>query len=763
MKRVSWLISKYLIQAILPYFIFSWLLLSVILFVQQAGRYSDIFFSISIPGSLVWQLTLALVPNVIAFTCPMAVLVGVVIGLSRMQGDSEIIAIRSTGVGNFHIAVPVIFLGVVLSAFTFLINLYGVPIAAQIVRRVALQTALYKLESPIEPGVFNTEVNGFTIYVKDGDFENGTWKNIFIYNEDKDTKQTRLITSKSGRIDTRDDYSELVLENALINTFSDATEKSKEKFVSENVGQTRFAIKTKRGELIDKLSKTEQTPDELGLQELSDYAAAKVGKERTEALLLWQRRILLSITPLIFALLGTALVLRFNRGGRGFGILLALLSLVFYYLIALLSEQLARTGEISVVGAGIIPILVSSAAIFWFFISGRLRLRSFFGRIGKRINLKLPKLSGGSAKSKFYIGLTTRILDFDIILNLLKYFFLTLFFLTSIYMIFTAFELWKFAGEIDNGLSLLLKYLVYLLPFIYIQLAPSALMIATLATFVIKSRQNEIVSWTAAGQSVYRLLMPCFVLMILIGAVNFGIQETVAPRTNKIQDELRALIRSRGIKANKEGKLWVANDRRIYSFEIKESESIQNQPIKNLAIYEFSVDETGIESVYRIPEAVWEKDKIRFIGDAEKRTWNNGKVEKTKLSNGELSENSNPFNGVNVKPSHLTIGEAKELRNKSESESERRSFAVAFEKKYTTLFLPFVITLFTAPFALSLSRKGRVVTVGYAVGVWLLFMGVTGTFEQFGLNGYIAPTFAVWSPLFLFSIVGAFLLSKVRT
>ena len=101
--------------------------------------------------------------------------------------------------------------------------------------------------------------------------------------------------------------------------------------------------------------------------------------------------------------------------------------------------------------------------------------------------------------------------------------------------------------------------------------------------------------------------------------------------------------------------------------------------------------------------------------------------------------------------------------NKSESESERRSFAVAFEKKYTTLFLPFVITLFTAPFALSLSRKGRVVTVGYAVGVWLMFMGVVSTFEQFGLNGYLAPMFAVWSPLFLFSIIGVFLLSRVRT
>jgi lipopolysaccharide export LptBFGC system permease protein LptF len=78
MNRFGWLISSYLVRTVLPYFFFAWILLSVILFVQQAGRYSDIFFSSNIPKNLIWQLTFALVPNVIAFTCPMAVLIGVV-------------------------------------------------------------------------------------------------------------------------------------------------------------------------------------------------------------------------------------------------------------------------------------------------------------------------------------------------------------------------------------------------------------------------------------------------------------------------------------------------------------------------------------------------------------------------------------------------------------------------------------------------------------------------------------------------------------
>jgi lipopolysaccharide export LptBFGC system permease protein LptF len=120
MKRFGWQIAKYIVQNVIPYFAFSWLLLSVILFIQQASRHSDIFFSPNLPKSLIWQLTFALLPNVIAFTCPMAILIGVIIGLSKMQGDSELIAIRAAGVGNFQITLPIIILGVLLSSFAFL-------------------------------------------------------------------------------------------------------------------------------------------------------------------------------------------------------------------------------------------------------------------------------------------------------------------------------------------------------------------------------------------------------------------------------------------------------------------------------------------------------------------------------------------------------------------------------------------------------------------------------------------------------------------
>jgi len=899
MKHLGWLISKYLISAIFPYFAFSWLLLTVILFVQQASRYSDIFFNVNIPSNLIWQLTVALVPNVIAFTCPMAMLVGTIIGLTKMQGDSELAAIRAAGVGNVQIAVPIVILGIAMSGFAFLVNLKGVPFAASLVRSVALQTAIKKLESPIEPGVFNTEVAGYTIYVKGGDFETSSWKNIFIYSEDAVNNTLRLITSRKGRIDTTGQSSELVLENATVSTLPMVPGGGK--YVSESIGEVRFAIKTKRNELIDKLSITELRPEELGLQQLSEYAAAKDGSDRTEAQILWQRRILLSITPLLFCILGTVIVLRFNRGGRGFGIALALGVLTGFYLLTFLGEQMARVGSISVLASSLIPLAGSVVFVFWIGLS---RKFEFFGAINnfiRRIFARQKRQTSERLQARnIFVDLTTGLRDFDIIRNLVKNFVLTLSFLSLIFIIFTAFDRWKFAGAIQGGVWMLAEYLFYLLPFVYLQIAPSAAMIGILATYVIKSRQNEIVTWTSAGQSVYRLLMPCFLLTILLGGVNWLIQEQILPVANQRQDAIRTLINNRGVPVAQKGKYWVANDKRIYSFEIAAasdndirkagqtfasdneikafaladqdgvSASDNETPfstviaayktgrnifesgearytdfgqvsgrrgsvrtlrigdqvlftrpqgnrsfpfavlsrrfptdmtpvnfgfpgfgfaapsfglfgdvqsasdnenrnasctscVKNLTIYEFADNGERLQAVYRASGAEWKSGVIRFAGKVERNDLAGGKIDTVIGTGGELQEVVNPFGELQNQPSHLNTAELKRRVATADSELERRTLAVSLEKKYTTLFLPFVMAVFTAPFSLSLSRKGKAATVGYAVSLWLLFTGMSTVFTQFGLNGFISPQLAVWSPPVFFSLLGIVLLSKVRT
>lgn len=796
MKRIGILISRYLLSAILPYFIASWALLSVILFVLQASRYADIFFSIHIPANLVWQLSVALIPSVIAFTCPMAILVGTIIGLTRMQGDSELVAIRASGVGNLQIALPIMLLGILLSAFAFFVNLKGVPFAAGIVRNIALQTAIKKLESPIEPGIFNTEVAGYTIFVRGGDVATGRWKNIFIYSEDKANNSLRLITSSDGRVDTTEQVSELVLESASVTTLP--LKPGAGNYVSENLGEIRLAIRTTRGELIEKLSRSELTPEELGLQGLSEYGANKDGNGLIEAQILQNRGIVLSISPFIFCILGTLIVLRLNRGGRNFGIALAIAVLIGYYLLSFLGEQLARTGSVSVNAAGLIPIVGSLVTIAWFAMSRR--LRSWAG-VGDRLASLFTGLWESRPKlpsSNLFVDLTTGLRDFDILRDIFKNYLLTLLFLISIFVIFTAFELWKFAGTIDGGVWLLLKYLVYLTPFMYLQIAASAAMIATLATFAIKSRQNEIVTWISAGQSVYRLLLPCFLVMLLLGGLNWVIQERVLPQANQMQDAARTLLRNKGVAPSGAGKYWVATDHNIYSFYLAEENSASDNAnanasigepsseknpspqtpasasdnetrvtcpgcVRDITIYALGDKGQRLQTVYRSNAGSWASGNVNLTGPIERSDLQDGKVTNSIVEKASIDERDNPFTEIRRKPTHL---DSKTLANQvatADAEVEQRSLTVALEKKQVTLFLPLVMALFTAPFALSLSRKGKAATVVYAIALWLLFTGTSSVFEQLGLNASISPMLAVWSTPVIFALVGLFLLSRVKT
>lgn len=756
--QISRILSRYVLMTVLPYLVFGWLLLSVILFVQQAGRFADIFFSIHIPGALIWQLALALVPNVIAFTAPMSALVGVVVGLSKMHGDREIIAMRAAGVGNRQFVLPVLLIGVALSAITFAVNFYGVPYASRIVRKVALQTAVMKLESPIEPGVFNTEVAGYTIYVKDADLSAGTWRRIFLVSEDA-SGTMRLITADAGRIDSSGQFSELVLENGISTLIT--SDGSGEKVVSEKIGEVRVAIKTRRDELIEKLNRAESTLDELGLAELAEAAAIRGGKEATEASILLQRRVTLGLTPIVLCLFGAGLVLRFRRGGRGFGVIISLAGLITFYLFAFLSEQLARTGRISPFLSGIIPLGLSLAATAWLFYGRRTRAgNAIFSKLGAVIR-KIKERLGPLGEHSYLVDVTSGLRDFDIILNLARYYGLAFVFLAAIYLIFTAFELWRFAGNIDGGTLLLLRYLLYLLPFVYLSLAPPAVMLAVLATYVLKSRNNEIVTWIAAGQSIYRLLIPCFAFALVLGILNFAIQEFVAPAANQRQDLLREQIRNGGRPITVNERFWVADGNRIISFKANGSDN--DKRADSVVIYEFSEDGSHLQTVYRSDAARWNAGQIEFLSPLRVTQLRDGRVENFVQPGGKITVSSNPFRETLKKPAHLSLAETIERARVSESEAEQRLFELAAAKKWSTLVLPFVVALFTAPFSLSLGRKGKVLTIGYAVALWLCFMSATSVFEQLGQSGLLSGSIAVAAPLLIFASIGIFFLSRVRT
>ncbi|HKZ00921.1 MAG TPA: LptF/LptG family permease, partial [Pyrinomonadaceae bacterium] len=87
---VGRLLPRYVADAAVPYFLLSLLLLTAILFTQQASRIAELTIFAQVPLATIVNLAVALLPGVLLLALPTAVLAGIIVGLARMGSDSEL-------------------------------------------------------------------------------------------------------------------------------------------------------------------------------------------------------------------------------------------------------------------------------------------------------------------------------------------------------------------------------------------------------------------------------------------------------------------------------------------------------------------------------------------------------------------------------------------------------------------------------------------------------------------------------------------------
>ena len=113
------------------------------------------------------EIFLYTLPTTFTLTLPMGVLVGILVGLSRLAADSEVTAIRASGmgVGMFVRAIAIFAIGAWMLGMVN--NIYVAPKSA-----IALNHLQDKLKSSqasfeIQPHVFYEEFKNIVLYVQD--------------------------------------------------------------------------------------------------------------------------------------------------------------------------------------------------------------------------------------------------------------------------------------------------------------------------------------------------------------------------------------------------------------------------------------------------------------------------------------------------------------------------------------------------------------------------------------------------------------------
>ena len=764
----NFLIPRYIVGAIAPYLFLSLLLLTAILLAQQAARLAEVVIYADLPFSLLGSIGAALVPGVLTFSIPLATLAGIIIGFSRMGSDSEIVAMRAAGIGSWTMIWPALVIGVALTGVTTYLHLKEAPEAARDLERIALQGALAKLDSPVEPRTFST-LPRYVIYVRDGNKDLGTWGRVFIFAQRSD-RTTEVFTARSGRIDSSGEQSELVLTDVLATKFPSSHAQSQPQatssdYVVERSDQLRFSINTGRSDLVQQLNQGNTNADAMDWGELRERVDSGTPAQKKEAIRVLSRRGALSVAPFFFSFLAATLGLRIRRGGRSVGVLLTLIVVIIYYLISLLGESMARVGTVSpYIGPWFATVFIFGLSLLFLlvrrvpFISSA----SILSRARKSSGPAVP------ARQKSHRGFSVlgfpSLMDATLLRSLALTFVVCFIALAAIFNIFTLFELWRFIGVTQAGAGLVARYLLFLLPLITVELFPATMLISVLVTYALLARRQEAIAWWASGQSVYRLMLPGLIFAIAMAFGSWLVQERIMPGTNIKQDALRARIRGGEARATtRAGRQWLASTetRRFYSYEFGEDGKLLEP-----TIYELDAEAVHLAKVVSGKSGAWSDGTNLKITDAETLALNAMEVERRSESETTFAGVESPavFRPTIDRPSQLSANDLKSYLNAAKQRGmDVSGLAVALQRKYAGPFGIVIMAFIGMPLAVSFGKKGTVIALCAAVVVGIAYWAVGGGFQQLGNYGMLRPSVAGWSPLVIFTAAGTYFVSRVRT
>jgi LPS export ABC transporter permease LptF len=282
----------------------------------------------------VWQLFVYLIPKLLVYAIPMAILTATLLAFGRLSSDNEIIAMRATGINLYRISMPVIIVGLLLSVASIPLHDKIVPVAHYKARMLIKEVGLRHPAAYLEAGTFIKGFKDYILFIYDIKYgkDKTEFKNIRIYQPQKNGP-TRTIIAKSGELVTLADENTIKLK--LMNgTSEEPNPMNPRHFYKLNFKTYYITLSLDDSTMQESGKKNkEMTFGEL-LKSASELEVSGINPRPLIRRL--HKRIASSFASLAFVLIGIPLAITTGRSEKSIGIGLAFgLATIYWLLLAI--------------------------------------------------------------------------------------------------------------------------------------------------------------------------------------------------------------------------------------------------------------------------------------------------------------------------------------------------------------------------------------------------------------------------------------------
>ena len=767
------LISKNVLREIVPPTLLGLGAYTFLLLLRSLLQLSELFVRRGVPASTILQLLLLTMPQILVLTIPMAFLFGILIGVGRLSGDSEVVALRASGVSRWALFRPVMAFALVLASLVSFLSVWGYPAANDRLDRLQNKLFASAALEMVRPRVFAAPRSDWDwILFADRDAPGGNgWRGVFL-DDRSDPAQERVILAREGRFRVEGDRLWLDLRNAIqhLNPRADprAYSQSRNEVLSillrerpQNApGSSVSSEKGLRLQTLPELIRTARR--DRGIFP-ARYRLARVEIHKKFAI---------PVACVVFALVGVPLGITNRRGGKGSGFALSIAIILGYYLLFNTGENWAEDGRVSPALAMWLPdalLALLGGALFFRREQERRGLRERLAAalrpLAKR---KRPSAVRAESRPAALSGLARfpARLDRYILSPFLAA-------LAAIYA--TVAFLYVIVDYSDHAEDILKRhipaavvdsyYRALLLP-IAVQILPFCVLLAALVALGALSRHNEDTAFRASGVPLIRLGVPILLFSIAAGGAAYVCGEYFLPAANRQMHSDLDRIKGRAGRpaADPNVGTWVlgGDGYRIWSFEGFDAGT---KRLWQPSVFEFDRDYRMLRRISG-RSARW--DGTGWVFESGWVRTFQGPVETLFREFGEapLVAGDPPrlFSSLRQRPDEMRYRAlARYVSRLDRTGYPVAALATALAAKPAAAAQTIVLALLAIPFAFTIGKRGALTGVGVGLACGMLFLILAAFFTKLGEVGSLPPSLAAWSPNLIFSLFAGYRLTRLRT
>jgi lipopolysaccharide export system permease protein len=342
--KLNSILNRYIFKELFSPFAINVVFLTFVFLMAQMLKITDLIVNYNVGFFSILKILLFSIPYFLMYVIPMSVMLAVLLTFLRMNGDNEIIAMKTGGVSLYRMLPPVLLFCLGACALAFYMAAFGAPASKQATRDLTFKIFSQNIDIGLKERTFNDSFKDVMLYVNEVDSKRKLLIDVFI--EDK-REQDMATTVVAPRGKLFSEPGNLIYHLRLFD--GRINQVSVEKHSAQSIIFDTYDIRLDLNKALKAVENPAKRWKEMPLDELHRFLQEEAGGDTNlvKPRIRFHGIIAMPFACFALGILAVPLGIQPKSTRRSIGLVVGLIFFLLYYLVLSAGHVLGENGSLS--------------------------------------------------------------------------------------------------------------------------------------------------------------------------------------------------------------------------------------------------------------------------------------------------------------------------------------------------------------------------------------------------------------------------------